>query len=180
MAQVWFNVNLWNEFVKFESRTIHMDVIQHTGDPQVGNLATPLNASNLSKSFIGNLPVYRDGLTPFKRGLEIGMAHGYLVFGPFALLGPLRNSNLGNVAGLLSAVGLIVILTVALSAYGQARSDQPLSSVTVPNPPKELGTKEGWDQFSRAFLIGGAGGAFFAFILWLTPLNYLLPKIIGL
>ena len=58
-----------------------MEAIQAGGDPQVGNLATPLNSSDFSKSFIGNLPAYRPGLKPFRRGLEIGMAHGYFVYG---------------------------------------------------------------------------------------------------
>ena len=92
-----------------------MDAIQHAGDPQVGNLATPLNSSDFSKAFIRNLPAYRSGLSGFRRGLEVGMAHGYFIYGPFLLLGPLRNSEVADIAGLLASVGLISILTVALS-----------------------------------------------------------------
>ena len=77
------------------------DRIQPAGDPQVGNLATPINASALTQQWITNLPLYRPGLPANKRGLEIGMAHGYFIYGPFALLGPLRSSSLGNIAGLL-------------------------------------------------------------------------------
>ena len=60
-----------------------MDVIQPSGDPQVGNLSTPLNGSAFSKAFINALPAYRQGLSPNRRGLEIGMSHGYLLYGPF-------------------------------------------------------------------------------------------------
>ncbi|MEL6903060.1 MAG: photosystem I reaction center subunit XI, partial [Cyanobacteria bacterium J06606_4] len=73
------------------------------GDPQIGNLETPLNSSGLTKAFIGNLPAYRPGLSAQRRGLEVGMAHGYLLYGPFALLGPLRDSDVPAVAGLIGA-----------------------------------------------------------------------------
>jgi Photosystem I reaction centre subunit XI len=48
------------------------------GDPFTGHLATPISASDFTKAFIGNLPAYRKGLSPLVRGLEIGLAHGYL------------------------------------------------------------------------------------------------------
>ena len=53
------------------------DVIKPAGDPQIGNLETPINASALTKAFIGNLPAYRAGLSAQRRGLEIeiGRAH---------------------------------------------------------------------------------------------------------
>lgn len=92
-------------------------------DPQQGNFETPINASGLSKWFINNLPAYRPGLTPFRRGLEAGMAHGYFLFGPFAKLGPLRNTANANLAGLLAAIGLIIISTAAISLY--ANSNPP-------------------------------------------------------
>ncbi|NEP48678.1 MAG: photosystem I reaction center protein subunit XI, partial [Moorea sp. SIO3C2] len=38
---------------------MNMDVINHGGDPQVGNLATPINSSGFTKAFINNLPAYR-------------------------------------------------------------------------------------------------------------------------
>ena len=53
-------------------------------DPQLGNLETPVNSLPAIKWFIGNLPAYRPHLDPARRGLEVGMAHGYWIFGPFA------------------------------------------------------------------------------------------------
>jgi photosystem I subunit 11 len=146
-----------------------MDMVQHGGDPQVGNLATPVNASGFTKAFINNLPAYRQGLSAGRRGLEIGMAHGYLLYGPFALLGPLRNTELGSVAGLLAAVGLVSILTICLSIYGNAGVTKITATLTSPNPPQDLGTNEGWSEFAGSFLIGGCGGAFFAYFLSTTP-----------
>ena len=37
--------------------------------------------------------------------------------------------------------------------------------VTVPNPPNAFNTTEGWNNFASAFLIGGIGGAAFAYFL---------------
>ncbi|MFH7024224.1 MAG: photosystem I reaction center protein subunit XI [Heteroscytonema crispum UTEX LB 1556] len=134
-------------------------------DPQQGNLETPINASPLTKWYINNLPAYRPGLTPFRRALEIGMAHGYFLFGPFAKLGPLRNATNANLAGLLSTIGLVVILTACLSLYANSNPPQPVASVTVPNPPDAFKSNEGWNNFASAFLIGGIGGAVTAYFL---------------
>lgn len=144
--------------------------VDHTGDPQVGNLATPLNSSAFSKAFISNLPAYRKGLSSQRRGLEVGMAHGFFLFGPFVVAGPLRNTEYAATAGVLSAVGLIMILTVALSLYAGVATHKPTPSVpTTTNVPEDLGTNEGWGEFASSFLIGGCGGAFFAYLIYLTP-----------
>lgn len=162
-----------------------MDVIQHGGDPQVGNLCTPVNGSAFTKSFINSLPAYRQGLSASRRGLEIGMAHGYFLYGPFALLGPLRSVESsvsdgvfainGDVAGLLATMGLLSILTICLSIYGAVGVSKPTETLTTPNVPMDLATKEGWSEFAGAFLLGGIGGALFAFFLCQTP--YVQPLI---
>lgn len=135
-------------------------------DPQIGNLETPINASPLSKWFINNLPAYRPGLSPGRRALEIGMAHGYWIFGPFAKLGPLRDTANANLAGLLAAMGLVVFLTAGLSLYASSNPPKALPSVTVPNPPADaFNSKESWNNFAAYFLIGGIGGAVVAYFL---------------
>ena len=135
-------------------------------DPQKGNLETPINASPLSKWFINNLPAYRPGLAPARRGLEVGMAHGYWIFGPFAKLGPLRDTANANLAGLLAAIGLVVVLTASLSLYANSNPPKALPSVTVPNPPVDaFNSKESWNNFASSFLIGGIGGAVVAYFL---------------
>ncbi|MDZ8224569.1 MULTISPECIES: photosystem I reaction center protein subunit XI [unclassified Nostoc] len=133
---------------------------------QIGNLETPINSSPLSKWFINNLPAYRPGITPSRRGLEVGMAHGYWIFGPFAKLGPLRDTANANLAGLLAAIGLIVLLTAGLSLYANSNPPKALASVTVPNPPVDaFNSKESWNNFASSFLIGGIGGAVVAYFL---------------
>nr|AVG72873.1 photosystem I reaction center subunit XI [Nodularia harveyana UTEX B 2093] len=143
------------------------EVVSPAGrDPQQGNLETPINSSPLVKWFINNLPAYRQGLNPSRRGLEVGMAHGYLLFGPFAKLGPLRNATNANLAGLLAAIGLVVILTACLSLYANSNPEKALASVTVPNPPVDaFNSKESWNNFASSFLIGGIGGAVVAYFL---------------
>jgi photosystem I subunit 11 len=144
-------------------------------DPQLGNLSTPISDSVVVRAFVGNLPAYRAGLSPSRRGLEIGLAHGYFIYGPFALLGPLRNTELGSLAGLLATVAAVVLLTLGLSLHGQTVTK--LQSSSALEAPAELGTSAGWSEFASSFLLGGAGGAAFAYFL-----NYLEPfnKFLGL
>ncbi|KAM3114372.1 photosystem I reaction center subunit XI [Phormidesmis sp. 146-33] len=139
---------------------------------QAGNLLTPINSSDFTLNFLKNLPIYRSGLSPLTRGLEIGMAHGYWLIGPFVKLGPLRDSASANLAGLIAAASLIVIATVCLSLYGSITFERRLEAIPrpafaemVPNVPTSLQTVEGWSQFSSGFLIGGMGGAIFAYLL---------------
>nr|YP_010726246.1 photosystem I reaction center subunit XI [Hypnea brasiliensis]WCH55306.1 photosystem I reaction center subunit XI [Hypnea brasiliensis]WDY84721.1 photosystem I reaction center subunit XI [Hypnea brasiliensis] len=135
------------------------DFIQpYNNDPFVGNLSTPVSTSSFTKSLLSNLPAYRRGLSPLLRGLEIGMAHGYFLVGPFDKLGPLRNTDVALLSGFLSAVGLIIILTTCLSMYGN-------TSFNIENSKDLLQTKEGWNQFTAGFLVGAVGGAGFAYLL---------------
>jgi photosystem I subunit 11 len=157
-----------------------IDVIQHGGDPQVGDLATPVNASSFTKAFINNLPAYRQGLSANRRGLEIGMAHGYFLYGPFALLGPLRGAESGSVAGLLATVAVICLLTVGLSLYGGTGVAKQSPSVTTPNPPSDMSSREGWSDFASSFLLGGGGGALVAFGLCQLPSILPLSQVAGI
>ncbi|MEL6578390.1 MAG: photosystem I reaction center subunit XI [Cyanobacteria bacterium J06621_12] len=156
------------------------DAIQPPGDPQIGNLATPLNSSGFSLALIRNLPAYRDGLAPLRRGLEVGMAHGYLLYGPFLVLGPLRNTEHSDIAALLSSFGLVIILTLCLSLYASAMGGKPTETVTTGTVSPSFATKEGWSEFSTGFFIGGGGGAFFAYFLLSTVYLGGIKELIGL
>jgi len=100
------------------------------------------------------------GLTPLLRGLEIGLAHGYFLVGPFAKLGPLRNSDIALFAGFLSTIGLILILTLGLTIYGIATFSQEKSQ----SSENDLQTKKAWNRFKGGFFVGACGSAGFAFI----------------
>lgn len=127
-------------------------------DPFVGNLATPINTSSFTKALLSNLPAYRRGLSPLLRGLEIGMAHGYFLIGPFYKLGPLRDSDVSLLAALLSTIGLIVFMTIGMLLYGSV-------SFQRSDPQDQLQTSEGWRQLASGFFVGAAGGAGFAYLL---------------
>ena len=126
-------------------------------DPCVGNLATPVNSSYFTRAFLNALPAYRPSLSPNRRGLEVGMAHGFFLYGPFAITGPLRHTEFASTAGLLATIGLVSILTVCLSIYGTA----------------------GQGEFASGFWLGGCGGAAFAWFLCSTALVAPLVKIAG-
>jgi photosystem I subunit XI len=140
-------------------------VIHPVNDIYSANIETPINSSPFTKIFINNLPAYRKGITAFRRGLEVGMAHGYWLIGPFVVLGPLRNTQVANLAGLLSTVGLIVISTLLISLYGSSNPPEPTLTLTTPMPPQDFKTSEGWNEYGGGFLIGGIGGALLAYFL---------------
>ena len=134
----------------------------YNDDPFVGHLATPITSSAITRAILKNLPAYRVGLTPLLRGLEIGLAHGYFLIGPFVKLGPLRNSDIALIAGFLSTIGLILILTLGLTIYEIAAFGQEQTIDSVPS--LELQTKKAWDQFKGGFFVGACGSAGFAFV----------------
>jgi len=135
-------------------------------DPQNSNLETPVNSSGLVKWFINNLPAYRPGITDMRRGLEVGMAHGYWVLGPFTKLGPLRDTDVANIAGLISTLGMVAIMTATMALYSASNPPQPVATVTTGGQvPATFKSPESWNNYISGFLIGGIGGAVFAYFV---------------
>ena len=142
------------------------------GDPYVGMLETPVTSSQMIASYLSQLPAYRTGVSPTLRGVEIGLAHGFLVAGPFIKLGPLRNAadGVAEVSGSLSGAGLIIILATCLAMYGAATFQGKASSVakktlsgrTLPADP--LFSAAGWSAFTSGFLTGGLSGVAWAYV----------------
>jgi len=130
----------------------------YNNDPFVGNLSTPVTTSTATKLYLGNLPIYRKGLSSLLRGLEIGMAHGYFLIGPFYILGPMRNSENALLVGLVADMGLIVILTIGLTIYG-------LASFQDGGKLDGLESSKGWRKFTSGFCLGALGGAVVAYTL---------------
>uniref|UniRef100_A0ACD5XLP6 Uncharacterized protein n=1 Tax=Avena sativa TaxID=4498 RepID=A0ACD5XLP6_AVESA len=150
------------------------------GDPFIGSLETPVTSSPLVAWYLSNLPAYRTAVSPLLRGIEVGLAHGYLLVGPFALTGPLRNTPVHGQAGALGAIGLVTILSVVLTMYGVASFEDgapsTAPSLTLTGRKKEadkLQTAEGWAQFTGGFFFGGVSGAVWAyFLLYVLDLPY--------
>ena len=146
------------------------DLVQpYQGNPCLGNLATPINNSGLVKAYINNLPAYRPGLTPFLRGLEIGMAHGYFLVGPEVVVGPLRETAHGaNLSGLITAVYITVSACLGISIFAlatfQGDPRGPYNSQSQ-DRLRPLRRKEDWFQLCGGILLGSMGGAIFAYVL---------------
>ena len=148
----------------------------YNNDPFVGHLATPITSSAPTREILKNLPIYRFALDPILRGLEVGVAHGYFLIGPFTKLGPLRNSEISLIAGFLSTIGLIVILAFGLGLYGEATYSSLEVPLLVVDSVERPGfqTKQSWQDFQSGFLLGGFGSATFAFIcLSSVPIRFL-------
>lgn len=152
------------------------DMVQPPGGNRPNsNQASLLTSEDLTLKFLKYLPIYRPGISSLARGLEIGMAHGYWLVGPFATLaslGLLTNSHAGNLIGLLSAGSLILILTIGFSIYGTTNFERkqeiyPQSAmvVAIPRVPQTLNSIQRWSEFTEGFLIGGIGGVIFAYLL---------------
>merc|ERR1712072_1246759 len=130
------------------------------GDPFIGMLETPVTSDPMVVNYLSNLPAYRIGVSPLLRGVEIGLAHGFFLPGPFIKLGPLRDvEGTAEIAGSIAAAGLVIILAVCLSIYGAA-SFQRKETIGVKTlsgrliAPDELQTSEGWANFTSGWLVG--------------------------
>ncbi len=144
------------------------------GDPWVGHLSTPISDSAWVRDYLKKLPIYRPGLAPLQRGLQIGVAHGFFLIGPFAKLGPLRNSDYANLAALASALGLVFIAKAGMRLYGiavfpkgkvAAESSASKASASQASASEPLATYSGWADLSKGFLKGGAVGVLGAFVI---------------
>ncbi|EKQ66835.1 Photosystem I reaction centre subunit XI [Leptolyngbyaceae cyanobacterium JSC-12] len=141
----------------------------YKGDPFLGNLSTPVNDSPLVRAFIRNLPAYRPGLTPFMRGLEIGMAHGYFLIGPEIVVGPLRETAHGaNLSGLITAIYIAVLACLGISLFALTTfqgNPKGAYSRYSQDDLRPLRTKEEWFQLNGGVFLGAMGGAIFAYLL---------------
>jgi photosystem I subunit XI len=144
-------------YPKFQDRTFRQ-VVHPGGDPQNGNFATPINASKPSRSFLQILPAYREGLTPFRRALEVGIVHGLFIVIPFIKLGPLRDTSAHLGAGFLSSLGLILISAITIWLYASSNPPPPLPHVTGQKTTGLVSRKD-WNQYALGFLVGGISGS---------------------
>ncbi|MEA5617205.1 chlorophyll a/b binding light-harvesting protein [Cronbergia sp. UHCC 0137] len=166
LAIVFLSGHIWHALrvrVIAAGLDFEQGVVNYLNSPEIGNLQTPVNASDLTLRLLANLPIYRPGLSPFSRGLEIGMAHGYFLLGPFVKLGPVRDTELANQAGLLATIGLLLILSICLWLYGSVTFQKRKSPQG--ELPENMITAKSWSEFNSGWIVGGCGGALFAFFL---------------
>ncbi|OMP07428.1 Photosystem I PsaL, reaction centre subunit XI [Corchorus olitorius] len=150
------------------------------GDPFIGSLETPITSSPLIAWYLSNLPAYRTAVNPLLRGVEVGLAHGFLLVGPFVKAGPLRNTEVAGAAGSFAAAGLVVILSICLTMYGVAsfKEGEPSTAPSLTltgrkKEPDQLQTADGWAKFTGGFFFGGISGVVWAyFLLYVLDLPY--------
>merc|ERR1719324_1871720 len=140
------------------------------GDPFIGMLETPVTSAPIVANYLSNLPAYRIGIAPLLRGVEIGLAHGFFLPGPFIKLGPLRAvEGTAEIAGCLAAAGLVIILATCLSIYGAASFQRreiigikTLSGREIARD--KLQTSEGWSNFASGWVFGGLSGVAYCYL----------------
>merc|ERR1719378_169129 len=140
------------------------------GDPFIGMVETPVTTAPIVVNYLSNLPAYRTGVSPLLRGVEIGLAHGFFLPGPFIKLGPLRAvEGTAEIAGCISAAALVVILASALSIYGAASFQRKevigiktLSGREIERD--ELQTSAGWEDFTSGWVVGGLSGVAYCYL----------------
>jgi len=119
---------------------------------------TPVTEGGFAKQYLNNLAFYREGLKPWQRGLEIGMAHGYFIIGPFVVLGPLRNTPEAATVGLLAGCAVIGIVSVGGLLFGA--TIKPTLFDKEGDAPGS-----GYQEMINWHAVGGLGGAGFAHLL---------------
>merc|ERR1711937_862254 len=140
------------------------------GDPFIGMLETPVTSAPIVANYLSGLPAYRTGVAPLLKGVEIGLAHGFFLPGPFIKLGPLRSvEGTAEIAGCLSAAGLVIILTACLSVYGQIRfqRSEMIGAKTLSGreiAQDEWQTSGGWSEFTSGWVVGGLSGVLYCYI----------------
>ncbi|OWM84765.1 hypothetical protein CDL15_Pgr027552 [Punica granatum] len=150
------------------------------GDPFIGSLETPVTLSPLIAWYLSNFPAYRTAVSPLLLGVEVGLAHGFLLVGLFVKAGPLRNTEYAGAAGSLAVAGLVVILSICLTMYGIASFNEGEPSISPSltlterkKEPDQLQTANGWAKFTGGFFFGGISGVSWAyFLLYVLNLPY--------
>jgi photosystem I subunit 11 len=140
------------------------------GDPFIGMLETPITTAPIVTKYLSYLPCYRLGVSANARGVEVGLAHGFFMPGPFIKLGPQTQvEGSAEIAGCMSDTGLVLILTICLSMYG-AVSFQRKNVIGVKTlngrslVPDELFSSNGWAEFTSGWVVGGLSGVVYCYL----------------
>jgi len=120
---------------------------------QFASVPTGVSFSDITVTFLRNLPIYRKGLSAIVRGLEVSFAHGYFLVGLLAVLIRLQEKGLTPLAGLLATLTLIRIWAIALSVGEPPNLEKGKSFYWHKTP-------EDGSLFRGRFVIGGTSGAF--------------------
>jgi hypothetical protein len=126
-------------------------------EPFSGEIRT-IVTEGAGRKFMEQWAWSREGLKPWQRGLEIGMAHGYFLVGPFTITGPLRATPEAATIGLLAGAACIGLVSVGGLLF---------ANTIRPTLFDEEGDSKGasFTKLVTWHAIGGVGGAGFAHAL---------------
>ncbi|KAJ4968416.1 hypothetical protein NE237_015117 [Protea cynaroides] len=99
----------------------------------------PVTSSPLIAWYLSNLPSSWMAVNPLLRGVEVGLAHGLLLVGPFVKTGPLRNTEYAGAAGLC-----LTIYGAASFNEGEPSTAPSLTLTGIKKVPDQLQTADGW------------------------------------
>jgi photosystem I subunit XI len=141
------------------------EVVHPVADVQYGDLLTPINSSAIAKGIMKNLSFYRSGISPLRRGIEVGVTHGYWLVGPFFKFNPLRYTPVGSLGSLFSAFGIVILSAVMILLYAASHPPAPAKATATPNPPEEFKNQAAWNDYAGGFFVGGVIGAIAAYLI---------------
>jgi len=159
----------------------------YNGDPFIGHLESPITSSPWIVWLVSNTPWYRRMVSPLQRGVEIGLAHGFWVCGPFIKCGPLKATPDAELGGCIAGAALMLIVCWGATMYGEVtyydwKPEHPLKMVSLSGkklPQDPLFTSEGWHKMVAGVTAGSLSGALWCYILTQTLPYYNLIGYLG-
>jgi photosystem II CP43 chlorophyll apoprotein len=156
-GHIWHALRMRTKAAGFDFRS--GDFVGRTAaEFQVASVPTGVSFSDITVTFLRNLPLDRKGLSAIVRGLEVSLAHGYFLVGLVAVLIRLQAKGLTPLAGLLATLTLILIWAIALSVGDRPNLEKDKSFYWHKTP-------EDGSLFRGRFVIGGTSGAFLGYLL---------------
>jgi photosystem II CP43 chlorophyll apoprotein len=156
-GHLWHALRMRTKAAGFDFRS--GDFVGRTAaEVQVASVPTGVSFSDITVTFLRNLPLYRKGLSAIVRGLEVSLAHGYFLVGLLAVLIRLQEKGLTPLAGLLATLTLILMWAIALSVGDRPNQEKDNSFYWHKTP-------EDGSLFRGGFVIGGTSGAFLGYLL---------------
>lgn len=137
--------------------------------PFVGYFSTPLTNSKIVETYLNLLPAYKLNISPFLKGLYVGFFHGYFLVGSFTKLDLLQDALTPTLMGPLSAISLVLLLTVGLGIYGNIMGLYAFEKEFLYSKDSYIETNFsnpiGWQQLLSGFFFGGFAGCGIAWII---------------
>lgn len=157
-GHIWHALRVRTKAVGFDFRSGEF-VKPNPSEMEVETAMASVSFSDTTVTFLRNLPIYRKGLSPIVRGLEVSLAHGYFLVGFFVVLMPWQSKGLAPLGALLATLAVVLILAMVLSIYDNRQVGAANKVFYWQKNPED------WSLFRGGFMVGGSSGAFLAYLL---------------